>query len=390
MPGFGRGSQRGIRYIAEVTPGTTPATPNMKIFRTTNDTLNLGKQTFQSQELRSDRQIVDLRHGTQQAAGDLGFELSYGSVDDFLTSAFMNPTWVAMYNLPTVANVTIAAAGKTFSRAAGDWTAAGVTIGDYIVTTGFTNGGNNGTFKVTNVSALVITCAAAVGLVNEGPVSTGNFTTTHMKLVTGTTLTTFSIEKAHLDISQFLCFKGMSADKMKLNIAPNKMVDGAFSFVGMSVVGPAGVTYATGGITPAPTGTPFDGFTGSILEAGTPIAYALGLDLSLDNGMTAAFALMANTAQAIIDKRSNITGTLKAYFQDATMLSKWIAETSSSIAFTLTDLAGNQYKITIPKVKYSGGSIPVAGEGVITLSMPFQALYDSVTGTNVIWERIPF
>ena len=117
MANFGRGSQRGIRYIAEATFGVTPTTPIMKAFRTTGDTLGLTKQTYQSSELRSDRQITDLRHGNSQVGGDISFELSYGAQDDFMESAMFG-AWTPMYTL-TGLSVTLAATGNTFTRSTG-------------------------------------------------------------------------------------------------------------------------------------------------------------------------------------------------------------------------------------------------------------------------------
>ena len=36
---FARGSQRGLTYIKEVTPGVTPALPDMTLIRNTGDSL---------------------------------------------------------------------------------------------------------------------------------------------------------------------------------------------------------------------------------------------------------------------------------------------------------------------------------------------------------------
>ena len=63
--------------------------------------------------------------------------------------------------------ITVAATGKTFTRSAGDFIVDGIKLGDTVVTSGFSNGGNNGTFVVTAATTTVLTCAAATGLVNE-------------------------------------------------------------------------------------------------------------------------------------------------------------------------------------------------------------------------------
>ena len=64
-------------------------------------------------------------------------------------------------------------------------------------------------------------------------------------------------------------------------------------------------------------------------------------------------------------------------------------EEESSLRLTIGDGIKQSYVITLPRIKYNGGDNPVDGEGPITLSMPFQALYDSCTGTNIRIDSIP-
>jgi hypothetical protein len=78
-----------------------------------------------------------------------------------------------------------------------------------------------------------------------------------------------------------------------------------------------------------------------------------------------------------------------AFFENSTMLEKFINETESSIDFTLPDGAGNELKFILPRVKYNGGQPDVGGEGPITLAMPFQALLDDTYETNLVIERTP-
>lgn len=84
---YGRGSQRGLAYMKEVTPGITPAVLDMTIIRNTGDSLTLTKNNFQSAELRSDRAITAVTMGNKQTSGGIDFELSVGNFDDFLVAA---------------------------------------------------------------------------------------------------------------------------------------------------------------------------------------------------------------------------------------------------------------------------------------------------------------
>ena len=65
---------------------------------------------------------------------------------------------------------------------------------------------------------------------------------------------------------------------------------------------------------------------------------------------------------------------------------KFINETESSIEFTLVDVAGNEIKVSLPRVKYNGGQPDTNGDGPITIALPFQALYDETEESQVVIE----
>ncbi len=90
---FASGSAHELIYCTESTFGVTPSTPDMKRFRHTGTTLALTRESLQSKELRHDAQISDFRLGADSVSGEVQFELSYGSFDDFLAAAIRG-AWV--------------------------------------------------------------------------------------------------------------------------------------------------------------------------------------------------------------------------------------------------------------------------------------------------------
>ncbi len=94
-------------------------------------------------------------------------------------------------------------------------------------------------------------------------------------------------------------------------------------------------------------------------------------------------------AAGIVPGRINCTGTVSAFFSDMAMMNKFLNETESSLTVVLGDGATKSYRITLPRIKYSGGNNPVSDEGPIQLDMPFQALLDNTAQTNIIIDRIP-
>lgn len=294
---FAKGSRAEVGYIAEVTLGTTPATPALVLVSMTGFKPELKKDGNASGDIRSDRQIVDYRHGRKSVSVGLDVSLKHGVYDDFLESALF-----------------------------GSW------------------------------AANVLKC--------------------------GTTQKGFSLEAAFRDIGRFHVYKGCIVNTFSMSVKPEGEVTGSFNFVGLDMANAATSVDADTYTVPA-VKRAFDGFTGSILEGGGAIASITGIDLSLENGLEAAKTLFTDSATEMFEGRSNLTGTVSAYFEDDAMLQKFIDETPSSIEFTLTDPDGNTLTFLLPRVIYTGGTPGISGESGIVISLPFQATYDETEATNL-------
>ena len=105
--------------------------------------------------------------------------------------------------------------------------------------------------------------------------------------------------------------------------------------------------------------------------------------MNIDNGMESQYVIGdATTLQPPLAK-STVTGSVTAYFEDTTLIDKFINETASSMQFTLTDAAGNDYIFDLPNIKYNSGNPEVGGPGAITVTLDFIALYDASTGSQL-------
>lgn len=92
MAALGTSNRTAIRYVKEVTFGTTPATPTLKGIRYTGETLDYQVTSTVSSEVRPDRTTSDLIPTSATATGDINFELSAKSFDNFIES-LMCSTW---------------------------------------------------------------------------------------------------------------------------------------------------------------------------------------------------------------------------------------------------------------------------------------------------------
>jgi hypothetical protein len=81
-----------LRLIPETTFGETPTVGNSKDIRFTGESLDYSITTETSKEIRSDRQIADLVQTGAETAGDIQFEMSYGTYDELIAAA-LGGTW---------------------------------------------------------------------------------------------------------------------------------------------------------------------------------------------------------------------------------------------------------------------------------------------------------
>lgn len=301
-----RGSDRDLSYIKEVTAGTTPATPAMKLMRTTGDTFQLSRDSFTSAELTADRGISDMKLGNKQTAGTINFELSYENFEDFMAGVLMSDT--------------------------------------------------------------------------EFTVLTGS------EIKNGKTMYSYSIEKGFPTGGHYEVYRGMVPNTFNLTLQSNAQVTGSLEFIGRTYE--QGVATIANSVIDPRQGGLFDSYTGSLKEGGTTVGFVSSANITLTNGLNPLFALFNDSVTDIIDGRCNVTGSISIYFENATMYNKFANETESSLEFTLLDNLGNGYTFLIPRIKYSSVDMPVNGEGVIMVNMPFQALQDSATDTTIKITKI--
>jgi len=209
----------------------------------------------------------------------------------------------------------------------------------------------------------------------------GQFTTAGV-LKLGTTFQSMSIEDGALDIAQYRLFTGMAVDTLNLEVTPNQMVTARFGMVGktMTVAG----TPADASVDAALSDDPFDAFSGTINEGGAPIALVSGLTLNVENNIEPTFVIGSAVTPQMEYGRGRVTGEFTAYFQDATLLNKFLDETESSLSFSLAStVTGDTYTFLVPKIKYSGANIPLSDEQSRLVTLPFVGLYNAADATSL-------
>lgn len=381
------GTRARLSYVEEVTRGTTPGSPTMKTLRATTRNVNLVKNMLESAEVRADRQKADVRHGFNRVEGGVGFELSGQSYDDFLAYA-LGGTWAAAPAVALTPTLAITGASGTITRSGGSFTADGFRPGDVIQLGSFTDPLNN--VLVTIITCGTTTCTVKTKsgalLVDAAADADATFVYPGKRLDCSTTLKTITLERAFLDIGKYQVFKGVTVDKMSLNIKPEQMVGGQFDLIGMSALALAGASL--GAPSAAPGTSPYSSFDGSLFEGGLLNAVCTGLDLSLNNNRQLAGVVGSKYSPDVFDGTADLTGNVMAFFEDEVMFNKFINETESSIFCRLDDLDGTNFmSIVLPRIKYTGGSIDPPQNGPVPIAMPWRALVSSSVGTSMTIQR---
>ena len=385
------GSRHSMYAVEETVYGETPNDPALDLVRITGTTLGLAKDSLQSEEIRSDRQISDFRQGSNQVGGDINFELSYGSFDQFLEAVLLSDDWTSP---ATTGTTTISATATGFSRSVGSFVSDGFAVGQTVVSSGFAVLGYNGASVITAVDALTMTTAPLSGVHGIEAGDADELILASQSIAAGAERRSFSFVRHFADIATvdnpYYIYRGCELNSVALSISANSMITGTLTVIGQSQE-TAGTLGGLG--TPtfnAPSTTsPLDSFTGTLDEGGTSVAVITELSLTLANGIEPKFVVGSKNTIYPSVGRSNLTGQVTAYFEDSSLVDKFLDETESSITFSLPDGAGNVQRFRIPRIKYTGGQPDVTGEGPITLTMPFQALLDSSESTNIMIERTP-
>ena len=213
-----------------------------------------------------------------------------------------------------------------------------------------------------------------------------SFSTDVVKI--GTTPKYFTIEDAAEDISQYRTFTGMAVSGMSVSIAPNQMVSTTFDMVGKDMT-QAATTASTGGTpTAASSNQPFDSYSGTISDGGSAVSIVTSIDFSIQNSLAPTFVVGSDAAQSLEYGRAVVEGTMTVYYEDATLINKFLNETESTIEVSVDDPTGaNSYTFLFPRVKYNGASVPVQNPQSRLITMPFVGLYDATEATNIKLTR---
>lgn len=389
-----------LRYIPEVTQGTTPGAGNGVNLRMTNPTMKASVKTAKSNEISSTRMVSGSTNVDIDVDGGFDFELSGKEYDPFIEASvygsfahYGTDGLGATFSLTTAANSLTAAVAPTGTSdftglANGSWikviAPAGATqaVKDYFA---------DRWFKVSGTTTTVITLDASTPIAAPGLgiTAAAGYAITQSVVSNGNTAKFFTFEYDQTDIVQKLWFKGMQTNTLSLKLDVGSIITGSMGFVGMSH-GISATSVLPGSPVASQTLDPMNAVTdvGLVMENGSNLltagSFIKSVSLEINNNLRAQKAVGVYGNSGIGSGELAVSGSMEVYFTDATYYNKWLQGTTTSLVLGMADQLGNGYLVELDKVKFRDGGLNVGGkDSDVMLSLPFDAFYNAGSGRGI-------
>lgn len=393
------GIRKTLAYKKETSWGTVPVvTTGGQILRRVTGMFNLKKDTYQSEEIRSDFQMQDYRHGFRKAEGSVSGEFSPGTFAAFIQAA-LGRDFTAGSTTGALTNVTAAVttgASGTFTRAAGSFLTDGFKVGDVVrwtgwATTGTPNNAHN--FLITALTATVMTVTAldgvAIGAKASGDSVTGTvFGKKTFVPTTGHTDDSFTFEEWSSTIAQSEVYSGNKVNTVSLDLPASGLAKIDLGFMGKDLAQTGSSQFFTSPSAETSSGI-FASVNGLLLVGGVAQAIVTGVKLNLNRNMTMEAVVGSNVSPDIFEGRCLVDGEFTAFYEDATFRDYFDDETEVSLVLVVTTAntaAADFVSITLPRIKINGADKDDGEKGVVR-TYPFQALRNASGGTGVSSEQ---
>ncbi len=370
-----------------------PANTGGQILRRTTSTLNLSKDTYQSNEIVGHRQVTDFRHGVKKVGGSINGELSPGTYWDLIEASTRGTEAAAVS--ATITDFTSVSADNTtsaFTFTAGNPHTKGFRVGHIVRFTNLSDSDNNSkNFVITSLTTANNRVMGVYPAPDTMSLDSSFTMTTVGKSVfiptSGHVSRKFFFEVYDTDLDVYRGFTECRVGGFKLALPATGM-----STIEIPVMGRDMETNSAGsapffGSPTAATSTGILAAVNGLIRVGgvnVGVVTAASIDYSME--MTAPAVVGQNFSPEIFLGRSRVTGSLSAFFEDLTMVNYFKNETEVEILLYLTassSATADAMTIYLPRVKFGGADISMDGEAGMAVTMPFTALKYAAAGTGI-------
>lgn len=371
---------------------TDPAATGGQILRRVASTLALSKDTYQSAEIRSDRQIGDFRHGVKRVAGNISGELSPLTYEQMF-EASMRGTWAAAITASQSDFTSVSAdnALATFTFSAGNPVTKGLRVGMGIRFSDLSDADNNSTnFIILGFSGTenrVLTVHPAPDTMTADSAFT--LTTVGRSLIipaSSHVSRKVAVEIYNEDVDIARLFTEMRVGGFNVQLPASGMSTVEFDFMGrdMEIYTSGDAPFFTSPTAATSTGI-MAAVNGLLRVSGETVAVITGLNIQHQMQLSGDPVVGSNLLPEIFAGRSVVTGQMTAFFEDADLINDFKNETEIEIlAYLTTTSADASPAMTffLPRVKLGGADLQTTGESGQSITLPFQALkYETAVAT---------
>ncbi len=373
-----------------ITPGVEPSSASdpgassAQVLRRVSSTLSLSKDTYQSNEVRSDRQIGDFRHGVRRAQGNIQGELSPLTYADFFEAAFRG-TWAAAVTADETDLTSAAADNATskFTFAGGNPVTEGFRVGMIVRFSSLSEAGNNGkNFLITGFSG----ANNREMLVYPAPTThtaDTSFTITSVgqKLVVPSSAHVsrkVAVEIFNEDIDVARLFTECRVGGFNVQLPATGMGTVQFDLMGrnMELYEDSSAPFFTSPTSPTTTGI-VAAVNGLLMVGGEVQAVITGINIQMQLNPSGEPVVGSDLLPEIFLGRANVSGQMTAQFKDPDLIQNFIDEDEISILVYLTTSSADAtpaLTFYLPRVKLGGSDVSTEGEGGQAITLPFTAL----------------
>lgn len=374
-----------IAANSEPDPATDPGASGGQILRRVSSSLKLAKDTYQSNEVRSDKQIADFRHGTRRVTGSVTGELSPLTYADLFEASFRG-TWEAAVSLSESELTSVAADADagTLTFAGGDPVALGLRVGHVIRLTDTSAVGDSGlNFVILGFSDASNRTVEVFPSPPSDMSADTDFTldTIGKRLSvpsSGHVSRKFAFEIYNEDIDVARLFTECRVGGFTIQMPASGMSTIEFPVMGrnMQLLEDAAAPFFTAPASETTTGI-FAAVNGLVRVNGVNQGVVTGINIQMDLSPSSDPVVGQNFVPEIFLGRANVTGQMTAFFQDGDLVSAFTDEDEISVLLYLTtesDPATPAMTILLPRIKFSDADVATSGEGGQSITLPFQAL----------------
>ncbi len=383
---------------AAITPGTEPApatdpgASGAQILRRVSTGLTLSKDTYQSNEIRNDRQIADFRHGTKRVQGPIDGELSPQTYADWFEAA-LRGTWAAAIadDESTFTSVAADNATSKFTLGGGNPVTEGWRVGVILRFTGLSEAANNAKNFV-----ILAFGGANNREVTVYPAPTTHTADTEFDVTTvgqsvvvpssGHVSRKVAVEVYNEDVDIARLFTENRVSGFNVQLPATGMSTVTFNVMGrnMEIYEDSAAPFFTSPTAETSTGI-LAAVNGLLRVSGSTVAVVTAANIQLDLAASSDAVVGSNLVPEIFLGRANVTGQMTAFFDNPDLINDFINETEIELLIYLTttnDANSPAMTFYLPRIKLGGADLQTQGEGGQAITLPFQALR-SMTAASV-------